>query len=94
MTGLALVMTAYIWIRRSPCWGELRARDHPFWDGGLLLRLAAISDRRHGRLLPRAIFPNLQEPVFHLLTVANSLRWFFLIVVYGVFIPNTWRRCA
>ena len=21
-------------------------------------------------------------------------RWFFLIVIYGVFIPNTWRRCA
>lgn len=29
-------------------------------------------------------------------TIASglSLRWFFLIVLYGVFIPNTWRRCA
>jgi serine/threonine-protein kinase len=26
--------------------------------------------------------------------MASSLRWFFLIVVYGVFIPNTWRRCT
>ncbi len=26
--------------------------------------------------------------------VGNSTsRWFFLIIVYGVFIPNTWRRC-
>src|SRR5262249_19128944 len=25
---------------------------------------------------------------------AASLRWFFLIVLYGVFIPNTWQRCA
>src|SRR5262249_28738474 len=24
----------------------------------------------------------------------TSTRWFFLIVVYGVFIPNTWKRCA
>ncbi|HWG45720.1 MAG TPA: serine/threonine-protein kinase [Gemmataceae bacterium] len=23
----------------------------------------------------------------------SSNRWFFLIVLYGVFIPNTWRRC-
>jgi hypothetical protein len=29
-----------------------------------------------------------------LLIVASSVRWFFLIVIHGVFIPNTWRRCA
>jgi len=23
----------------------------------------------------------------------SSIRWFFLIILYGVFIPNTWRRC-
>jgi eukaryotic-like serine/threonine-protein kinase len=23
----------------------------------------------------------------------TSTRWFFLIILYGVFIPNTWRRC-
>jgi serine/threonine-protein kinase len=23
----------------------------------------------------------------------SSTRWFFLIIIYGVFIPNTWRRC-
>jgi serine/threonine-protein kinase len=27
------------------------------------------------------------------LTVGTSIRWFYLIVIYGVFIPNTWRRC-
>jgi serine/threonine-protein kinase len=25
---------------------------------------------------------------------STSVRWFFLIVIYGVFIPNTWKRCA
>lgn len=24
----------------------------------------------------------------------TALRWFFLLVIYGVFIPNHWRRCA
>jgi serine/threonine-protein kinase len=26
--------------------------------------------------------------------MASSLRWFTLIVIYGTFIPNNWRRCA
>jgi serine/threonine-protein kinase len=25
---------------------------------------------------------------------SSAIRWFFLIVIYGVFIPNTWKRCA
>jgi serine/threonine protein kinase len=25
---------------------------------------------------------------------SSAVRWFFLIVIYGVFIPNTWKRCA
>src|SRR5262249_7721006 len=25
---------------------------------------------------------------------ASALRWFFLIVIYGVFIPSTWKRTA
>lgn len=25
---------------------------------------------------------------------ANTSRWFALLVIYGTFIPNTWRRCA
>ena len=95
MTGLALVMTAYIWIRRSPCWGELRAFEIILFGTvacffAWLQYLTVATDAYCHAPIP----PNLQEPVFHLLTVANSLRWFFLIVVYGVFIPNTWRRCA
>jgi serine/threonine-protein kinase len=32
--------------------------------------------------------------VVRLGNVANNMRWFFLIVLYGMFIPNTWKRCA
>jgi serine/threonine-protein kinase len=38
-----------------------------------------------------ALFANLY-PV--LLAMAEGGAWAFLIVVYGMFIPNTWRRCA
>src|SRR5262249_52919643 len=27
-------------------------------------------------------------------TMMVSLQWFFILTVYGTFIPNTWRRCA
>src|SRR5262249_51230405 len=31
--------------------------------------------------------------VFHLGVTAVSMRWFAVIVLYGAFIPNTWKRC-
>jgi serine/threonine-protein kinase len=35
------------------------------------------------------------EPaILRVVGVGNALRWFLLIVIYGVFIPNTWCRCA
>ena len=33
-----------------------------------------------------------QDGVVNLALSGLALRWFFLIVLYGVFIPNTWRR--
>src|SRR5262245_28747427 len=38
--------------------------------------------------------PEHLEHVLSLAGAANSLRWCILIVLYGTFIPNTWRRCA
>jgi serine/threonine-protein kinase len=38
--------------------------------------------------------PASQERVLRMAAAGNSLRWFILIVIYGTFIPNTWRRCA
>lgn len=35
-----------------------------------------------------------QDRVLTLGVAANSFRWWMLIVLYGTFIPNTWRRCA
>jgi serine/threonine-protein kinase len=32
--------------------------------------------------------------VLRLANASNTLRWFVLITIYGVFVPNTWRRCA
>src|SRR5439155_21012601 len=33
-------------------------------------------------------------PVIRLFIVGTAVRWVFLIIIYGVFIPNAWGRCA
>jgi serine/threonine-protein kinase len=54
----------------------------------------------HYRLFDRAwSFWNRDSPLFAnlypvLLAQAEGGAWAFLIVLYGIFIPNTWRRCA
>ena len=35
-----------------------------------------------------------QTKVLRLVGMGSAFRWLILIVVYGMFIPNTWRRCA
>lgn len=47
----------------------------------------------HGNVLS-GVATEQQERILSLATAGNSLRWFVLIVLYGTFIPNTWRRCA
>jgi eukaryotic-like serine/threonine-protein kinase len=46
---------------------------------------------------PAWLSPGLADEeadVVRLAVLGSSVRWFFLIVLYGVFIPNTWQRCA
>jgi tRNA A-37 threonylcarbamoyl transferase component Bud32 len=47
----------------------------------------------HRRILEWAA-PGHFENVQRLANSQNTLRWFALIVIYGTFVPNTWRRCA
>jgi hypothetical protein len=42
----------------------------------------------------RALVPGHEAIVFRLVGRFAAFPWFLLIVLYGVFIPNTWRRCA
>ncbi len=51
-------------------------------------------DAYHDGALLRAIVPGGEPLVFRQVGMAAILRWFLLIVLYGAFIPNTWRRCA
>lgn len=40
-------------------------------------------------------FPvDLRERFVRMNNMAGNMPWFFLILLYGMFIPNTWKRCA
>ncbi len=94
VTALIVAITAYIWLRRIPCWGELRTVEIALF-GVVAAYLAWLHYFTVGATGPCASVPdNLEWTVFQFASSAAGLRWFFLIVVYGVFIPNTWRRCA
>jgi hypothetical protein len=47
----------------------------------------------NGRLLDWAQLEH-RNRFLSMVTAGNSLRWFVLIILYGTFIPNTWKRCA
>jgi serine/threonine-protein kinase len=51
-------------------------------------------DTYHDGALLRAIVGGHEALVFRLVGLSADLRWFLLIILYGIFIPNTWRRCA
>ncbi len=90
MAGLA----AILWRWPTVCLRPLRAVEL-----ALFVSLAAFFGWTQFRMFAQA--PLMQDPrtagsvdTIRLLVVASTVRWFFLIVVYGVFIPNTWKRCA
>jgi eukaryotic-like serine/threonine-protein kinase len=35
-----------------------------------------------------------KDKVATMASTASNMRWFVLIVLYGTFVPNTWKRCA
>jgi serine/threonine-protein kinase len=90
MTGAS----GLLWSRRPLSMKQLRSVELAVF--GLIAALFAwlqVAIYHDGALLS-AIVPGHEALVFRLAGLAAALRWFLLIVLYGVFIPNTWRRCA
>jgi tRNA A-37 threonylcarbamoyl transferase component Bud32 len=63
--------------------------------GSLAAYFAFIQFRSYaGGALLVGVDSDHREGVLALANSANAFRWFVLIVLYGTFIPNTWKRCA
>ncbi len=83
-----------LWSRRPLSMRHLRIIELTIF-GSIALFFAWLQvDTYHDRVILQAIVPGNEEVVYRLVCLSATLRWFLLIVLYGTFIPNTWRRCA
>src|SRR5438132_6189654 len=92
--AVMVIASAWLWSRRPLSMSTLRTLE--------LIIFGAIAaffgwlqvDTFHDGALLRAIVPGNEGLIFRLVGKAAALRWFLLIVLYGTFIPNSWKRCA
>lgn len=94
--GVAFVsaaMAVLLWRRKHLSMSALRAIELAIF-GSLAVFFAWLQYKEflHGPLVDASRCT--WAPLILKHAVGNtSTRWFFLIILYGVFIPNTWRRC-
>ena len=93
VAATALVLAGLLWSRAGLCLRTLRTIELSLF--GLMATFFALiqASEFRGPLFTEAALQCPHLPLARLLTVGTSVRWFFLIVIYGVFIPNSWRRC-
>lgn len=93
VTLVTALMAVVLWRRANLSLRSLRIIELVIF-GSLAVFFAWLQyrDFNHGPLLEASRCE--QAPLILRQAVGNtSTRWFFLIILYGVFIPNTWRRC-
>ncbi|HEV8060415.1 MAG TPA: serine/threonine-protein kinase [Gemmataceae bacterium] len=87
-------VSGLLWSRRPLSVRSLRVFELTIF--GMIAALFAWLqfDTYHDGALLRSIVPGGEALVFRQVGTAAALPWFVLIVLYGTFVPNTWRRCA
>ncbi|MCI0704305.1 MAG: serine/threonine protein kinase [Planctomycetia bacterium] len=88
--GVGTAAGVVLWVRRSLSLRQLRAIELILF-GALYAHWLSV----HAFIYPRLVlFP--QPPVWYGPTLAHAVStpWSILIILYGILIPNTWRRCA
>jgi serine/threonine-protein kinase len=92
--AVLVLASAFLWGRRPLSMTSLRAIELTVF-GSLAAYLGWLQvDTFHDGALLNAIAPGHEGLVFRLVGTSAAFGWSLLIVVYGAFIPNTWRRCA
>ncbi len=90
MGGLAV----FLWSRPAMTLGSLR-RVEMILFGSIAAYFAWMQYENFAQDMPFGmVCPLVEKDLVRVAAVSSTTRWFFLIVIYGVFIPNTWKRCA
>ena len=87
--ALTAALSVILWRWQCLSFRQLRAFELILF-GALFVFWAWI----HASLYPRFRLPNPPHWFGSIMGHAVSLPWALLMILYGVFIPNTWRRCA
>jgi serine/threonine-protein kinase len=92
VVGVLLVVAAVLWFTRPICIYRLRAIEMILF-GALGAFFAMQQKFEYKSALFTEVAPTFAHlPLDRYLMIGTSMRWFFLIVLYGVFVPNTWLR--
>jgi eukaryotic-like serine/threonine-protein kinase len=94
MMVLTSVLAGLLWARRDLCGPYLRLIEIALFGGmALFFTVMQLNSLRNGYILQFAA-KGSEGFFLRMVAIAFSVRWFSIIVLYGAFIPNTWRRCA
>jgi hypothetical protein len=88
------VASGWLWSSRPLSMGTLRNLELTLFAVIAAFFAWLQFETYHDGALLNSIVLGGEALVFRQVGVAATLRWFLLIVLYGTFIPNTWRRCA
>jgi serine/threonine-protein kinase len=88
------ITSALLWSRRPLSMKTLRILELTVFGTIAAFFTWLQVDTYHDGAMLRATVPGQEVIIFRLVGVTAALRWFLLIVLYGTFIPNGWRRCA
>jgi eukaryotic-like serine/threonine-protein kinase len=92
--AVMVVVSTLLWSPRALSMDALRILELTIF-GSIAVFFGWLQvDTYHDGALLRAIVPGNEALIFRLVGKGAALRWFLLIVLYGTFIPNTWKRCA
>jgi serine/threonine-protein kinase len=87
-------VSALLWSRRALSMRALRVIEVTIFAALALFVMALQIDSYHSGFLMQAVASGQETSVYRLVGIVSVLRWCIVIVLYGTFIPNTWRRSA
>jgi serine/threonine-protein kinase len=94
LTWAALVIFAVVlWGRRSFTMSSLRVVELLFYGTGVAFAAFFQYDLFAAKSRQEWTATFNGHDVLDLAVEGCMLRWFILLMVYGIYIPNTWRRC-
>ena len=92
--GVMALASAMLWSRLPLNRWNLRILELTIF-GSVSIYIAGLQwDSFHNGVLLHSILDGQERSILRLVGISSVLRWCLLIITYGIFIPNTWKRCA